>query len=65
MTEINMGTGDIIAHMKNGAKLHRGFGGKIELRLASGVVSVPVDIVDSLIDQNQIVDNGDGFYRLA
>jgi hypothetical protein len=65
MTEITMGTSDIIAHMKNGAKLHRGFGDKIELRLASGVISVPVDIFDSLIDQNQIVFNGDGFYRLA
>jgi hypothetical protein len=62
MTEITMGISDIIAQMKNGAKLHRGFGDKIELRLASGVVSVPIEIFDSLIDQNQIVEQG-GFQR--
>jgi hypothetical protein len=65
MTEIMMGTSDIIAHMKNGAKLHRGFGSKIELRLASAVVFVPVETFDSLIDQNQIVESGGGFYQVA
>jgi len=65
MTEISMGTSDIIEHMKNGAKLYRGFGDKIELRLSSGVVLVPVDIFDSLIDQGQVVSNGGGFYRLT
>ena len=65
MTEISMTTSYIIEHMKKGAKLHRGFGDKIELRISGAVVLVPVKIFDSLIDQGQIVFNGDGFYRLA
>jgi hypothetical protein len=65
MNEVSMSTSEIIEHMKKGAKLHRGFADKIELRLPGGVVFIPQAIFDSLIDQGQIVPEDDGFYRVA
>jgi hypothetical protein len=57
---------DILNQMRDGAALHRSFGGKIELRLATGVVHVPVEIFDLLQDARRITPDGDGgFYRLA
>jgi hypothetical protein len=65
MNEISMSTSEIVEQIKSGAKLHRGFGEKIELRLQSGIAFVPLNIFDSLIDQGQIVADHDGFYRVA
>jgi hypothetical protein len=56
---------DVLNQMREGAALHRGFNGKIELRLATGVVQVPVEIFDLLQDARRIIPDGDGgFYRL-
>ncbi len=69
MKSVPMGGSDILAYMKNGAKLYRGFADKIELRLSDGrIIEVPVPIFDGLIDEHRIVsENGGprGFYRLA
>jgi len=67
MSEVNMSATDILDHMKKGAKLHRAFADKIELRLHDKVVLVPVDIFDSLIDERRIVPEGGaaGYYRAA
>jgi hypothetical protein len=32
MREVNMSASDVLAHMRDGAKLHRGFGDRIELK---------------------------------
>jgi hypothetical protein len=65
MSEITMSTTEIVEHIKKGAKLYRGFGDEIELRLAEGVAFLPLSIFDSLIDQGQIVPEKGGFYRAA
>ena len=57
---------DILNHMRDGAELRCGFGDKVELRLASGVVHVPFETFDLLRDARRINPDGDsGFYRLA
>jgi hypothetical protein len=68
MREVNMSASDVLAHMKEGAKLYRGFGDRIELRAGTGIFLVPVAIFDGLIDENKIVADGGvtlGFYRLV
>jgi hypothetical protein len=65
MNEISMSTSEIVEHLKKGAQLDRGFGDKIELRLSNGVAFVPLAMLDSLVDQGQIVPGEAGFYRAA
>jgi hypothetical protein len=66
MSKISFSATDILNQMRDGAALHHGFGDKIELRLATGVVHVPFEIFDLLRDARRIYPDGDGgFYRLA
>ena len=53
----------MLKHMRDGAKLHRGFGDHTELGLPSGVVLVPLSIFDQLIDEHRIEpEEGGSFY---
>ena len=68
MTEVLLSTTDILNHMTQGAKLHRAFGDKIELRMPNGTtISIPVSMFDALKDETRIISEGEtsGFYRLA
>jgi hypothetical protein len=68
MREVNMSASDVLSHMKNGAKLYRGFGDRIELRADTGIFLVPLGIFDALIDEHRIFAEGGvalGFYHLA
>jgi len=69
MANISLSPSDVLKHMENGAHFHRASGGKIELRIpGKGIVIVPVEIFDALIDEQKIVpQNGqlDGFYRVV
>jgi hypothetical protein len=66
---VMMGTSDILAHMKDGADLYRGFADQIELRLSDGrVFEVPVQMFDDLVREFRIApEHGErtGFYRLT
>lgn len=66
MGEMNLGTSEIIEHLKNGATLQRKFGSsEAQLDIPNkGIVTVPTDIVDSLVDQQQIVEEAGGKYKL-
>ena len=68
MTDVSMSATDVLEHMKNGAKLYRGFADKIELRIPNkGTVMIPAGIFDSLRDEKRIVsESGEatGFYKL-
>jgi hypothetical protein len=56
MAEISMSTSDILNHMRDGAKLYRGFGDDIELRVPSmGTVKIDPRLFDGLIDEGKIV----------
>jgi hypothetical protein len=69
MNEVSMSASDIIEHIRKGAKLYRGFGDNIELRMPDGgLVYVPQLIFDGLVDESRIVSESGvatGFYRLA
>jgi hypothetical protein len=52
---VTMSTSEILEHMRSGATLRRGIGDRIELRIPNkGLVIVPTQILDALIDQDKI-----------
>jgi hypothetical protein len=63
---LSMSVSDVLREMKKGAKLYRGFGNMVELRVA-GIMAIfiPLPIFDALIDEHKIVAEGEGFYGLA
>jgi hypothetical protein len=69
MTNISMNASNVLKHMEDGAQLHRSFGNKIELRIpGKGVVIVPVEIFDVLLDEQKIISQSGqltGFYRVV
>jgi hypothetical protein len=60
VNKLTIGASKTLAHMRKGAKLHRGFADKIELRFTDGLsFGVPMQTFDSLIDERRIVsENG-------
>jgi hypothetical protein len=62
---VTMSTSEILEHMRNGAKLRRGIGGRIELRIPNrGLLIVPAPILDALLDAKIVIVPG-GSFRLA
>jgi hypothetical protein len=63
-----MSASDVLKHVENGAQFHRAFGGRIELRIpGKGIVIVPVEVFDALIEKHKIVSQSgqlNGFYRV-
>ena len=65
MIEIIVNSSGILDRMSLGAKLHRHLG-TVELRMADGaVLTMPMAVFDSLIDEQKIVAEPGGFYRLS
>jgi hypothetical protein len=63
---VKMGTSEILEHMRNGVKLRRGIGGRIELRIPNrGLLIVPASILDALLDANKIVAVPGGSFALT
>jgi hypothetical protein len=68
LASLSFSASDILEQMKRGAKLYRGFGDQVELRIADSVtVIIPVPVFNALIDEHKISESGEanGFYRLA
>jgi hypothetical protein len=67
MIELSMSASDILAHMRNGATLLRGFADEVVLTLGDGgKIEIPVSLFYSLLDEHKIVSlsgTPNGFYQ--